>query len=161
MSYFFSQSLSQVKNRTGKKYTKFQIVKGHDGQINQIKGESNNGDLYHIQHDIKKKNDKTGMVHSHHKVYKIKSSDLQSILKESQKGKKETKDHNKVIILKESPKKVISKKVTKVEKIKKTKEPEKVKKTSSVKKAPKKVVKKNKRSSIKKVKNVKKVSNEK
>ena len=157
MSYFFSQSVSQVKNRTGKKYTKFQIVKGHDGTINQIKGETNNGDLYHIQHDIKKKNDKTGMVHSQHKVYKIKSSDLQSILKESQKA---TKDNKKVIILKESPKKVISKKdkvtkVEKVEKVKKTKKPEKVKKTSTVKKAPKKVVKKDKRSNIKKVKKVK------
>lgn len=162
MSYFFSQSLSQVKNSSGKKYTKFQIVKGHDGQVNQIKGETNNGDLYHIQHDIKKKNDKTGMVHSQHKVYKIKSSDLQSILKESHRATNATKDHKKVIILKESPKKVISKKdkvtkVEKVEKVKKTKKPEKVKKTSTVKKAPKKVVKKEKASSTKKVKKVKKV----
>jgi hypothetical protein len=153
MSYFFSQSVSQVKNRTGKKYTKFQIVKGHDGHINQIKGETNNGDLYRIEHDIKKKNDKTGMVHSQHKVYKIKSSDLQSILKESQKATKETKEPKKVIILKKSPKKAIIKKdkVTKVEKVKK------VKKTSTVKKAPKKVVKKEKTSGEKKVKKVKKV----
>ena len=153
MSYFFSQSVSQVKNRTGKKYTKFQIVKGHDGHINQIKGETNNGDLYRIEHDIKKKNDKTGMVHSQHKVYKIKSSDLQSILKESQKASNATKEPKKVIILKKIPKKVITKKdkVTKVEKVKK------VKKTSTVKKAPKKVVKKEKASSEKKVKKVKKV----
>lgn len=163
MSYFFSQSLSQVKNSTGKKYTKFQIVKGNDGHINQIKGETNNGDIYHVEHDIKKKNDKTGMVISQHKVYKIKSSDLQSILKESQKdtnatkATNATKDPKKVIILKESPKKVITKKdkVTKVEKVKK------VKKTSSVKKAPKKVVKKEKTSSTKKVKKTKKVDNEK
>ena len=128
MSYFFSQSLSQVKNSTGKKYTKFQIVKGHDGHINQIKGETNNGDIYHIEHDIKKKNDKTGMVHSQHKVYKIKSSDLQSILKESEKATKATKEAKKIIILKESPKK-----------------------------APKTVVKKEKASSEKKVKKVKKV----
>jgi hypothetical protein len=169
MSYFFSQSLSQVKNRTGKKYTKFQIVKGHDGQVNQIKGETNNGDLYHIEHDIKKKNDKTGMVHSQHKVYKIRSSDLQSILKESQRATNATKDSKRVIILKEFPKKVISKKdkvtkVEKIEKVKKTKKPEKVKKTSSIKKAPKTVVTKDKTSSTKKVKNVKKVkqlSNEK
>jgi hypothetical protein len=153
MSYFFSQSVSQVKNRTGKKYTKFQIVKGHDGHINQIKGETNNGDLYHIEHDIKKKNHKTGMVHSQHKVYKIKSSDLQSILKESQKTNKETKEPKKVIILKKSPKKVITKKdkVTKVEKVKK------VKKTSTGKKAPKKIVKKEKSSTEKKVKKVKKI----
>ena len=157
MSYFFSQSLSQVKNSSGKKYTKFQILKGHDGQVNQIKGETNNGDLYHIQHDIKKKNDKTGMVHSQHKVYKIKSSDLQSILKESHRATNATKDHKKVIILKESPKKDKVTKVEKVEKVKKTKKPEKVKKTSTVKKAPKKVVKKEKASSTKKVKKVKKV----
>ena len=162
MSYFFSQSLSQVKNSTGKKYTKFQIVKGHDGHINQIKGETNNGDIYHIEHDIKKKNDKTGMVHSQHKVYKIKSSDLQSILKESEKATKATKEAKKIIILKESPKKVITKKdkvtkVAKVEKVKKTKKPEKMKKTSTLKKAPKKVVKKEKASSEKKVKKVKKV----
>lgn len=159
MSYFFSQSLSQVKNSSGKKYTKFQIVKGHDGTINQIKGETNNGDLYHIQHNIKKKNDKTGMVHSQHKVYKIKSSDLQSILKESEKDKKATK---KIIILKKTPKKVIPKKdkvtkVAKVEKVKKTKKPEKMKKRSTLKKAPKKVIKKEKSSSEKKVKKVKKV----
>jgi valyl-tRNA synthetase len=168
MSYFFSQSLSQVKNSTGKKYTKFQIVKGHDGHINQIKGETNNGDIYHVEHDIKKKNDKTGMVISQHKVYKIKSSDLQSILKESQKATKATKDPKKIIILKESPKKVSKKakviKVEKVTKVTKVEKPEKVKKTSSVKKAPKKVVKKEKTSSMKKVKKVKKVkqpSNEK
>jgi hypothetical protein len=160
MSYFFSQSLSQVKNSTGKKYTKFQIVKGHDGHINQIKGETNNGDIYHIEHDIKKKNDKTGMIHSQHKVYKIKSSDLQSILKESEKdtkatkATKATKDSKKVITLKKTPKK---EKVTKVEKVKKSKKPEKMKKTSTLKKAPKKVVKKEKASSEKKVKKVKKV----
>jgi len=165
MSYFFSQSLSQVKNSTGKKYTKFQIVKGHDGHINQIKGETNNGDLYHIEHDIKKKNDKTGMIHSHHKVYKIKSSDLQSILKESEKASKDPKDSKKVIILKETPKKVSKKtKVTKVEKVtkvKKVKKTEKVKKRPSVKKEPKKIVKKGKTSTTKKVKKTKKVDNEK
>jgi hypothetical protein len=160
MSYFFSQSLSQVKNSSGKKYTKFQIVKGNDGHINQIKGETNNGDIYHVEHDIKKKNDKTGMIMSQHKVYKIKSSDLQSILKESQKATKEKKEPKKVIILKKSPKKAIIKKdkVTKVEKVKK------VKKTSTVKKAPKKVVKKEKTSGekkVKKVKKVKQISNEK
>lgn len=157
MSYFFSQSLSQVKNSTGKKYTKFQIVKGHDGHVNQIKGTTTNGEVYHIEHDIKEKNDKTGMVHSQHKVYKIKSSDLKNILKESEKKPKSTV---KVITLKENPKKIITKKdkVTKVKKVKKT---EKEKKPTTVKKVPKKVVKKDKTSSIKKVKKAKKVDNEK
>ena len=140
MSYFFSQSLSQVKNITGKKYTKFQIVKGHDGHINQIKGTTTNGDLYHIEHDIKDRNNKTGMIHSQHKVYKIKSSDLKNILKESEKKPKST---IKVISLKETPKKKSSLKTAQVVKVA---EPKKVKKsTSTLKKKSEKSAKKEKK----------------
>ncbi len=155
MSYFFSQSLSQVKNITGKKYTKFQIVKGHDGHINQIKGTTTNGDLYTIEHDIKDRNNKTGMIHSQHKVYKIKSSDLKNILKESEKKPKST---IKVISLKETPKKKSPLKTAQVVKVA---EPKKVKKSTSTLKKEKKVKKDKKDKKAKKAKKVKKTKSDK
>lgn len=155
MSYFYSQSFNQIRNSSGKKYTKFQIVKGNDGSINQIKGTSTNGDLYHIQHNTKHRNSKTGIVHSQHRVYKIKSSDLKNILKESQK-----KPNNvKVITLKDKPKKVKSLKSTKVVKVS---EPKKVKKSKSTTTLKKKSEKKEKKvKSEKKMKSEKKVKSDK
>jgi len=108
MSYFMSKTLSQVRNSSGKKYTKFQILKGHDGVINQIKGESNDGNVFHIQHNVKKRNNKTGLVLQKHKVFKIKSSDLQNLIKESHSSKMSKKSSN------ESSKKDSVKKTIKV-----------------------------------------------
>ena len=139
-----SKTLSQVRNISGKKYTKFQILKGHDGVINQIKGESNDGNVFHIQHDVKKRNNKTGLVLQKHKIFKIKSSDLQSLIQESKSSKMSKKSSNK------SPKKILIKKTKKVKTGKSLKKDtsktvKKVTKTptqKTIKKVPKKVTKK-------------------
>lgn len=151
MSYFMSKTLSQVRNSSGKKYTKFQILKGHDGVINQIKGESNDGNLFHIQHNVKKRNDKTGLVLQKHRVFKIKSSDLQNLIKESHSSKTKQvstkKDSVKKTIKVKSVKKDSSKSVKKVTIIKK---PTKKVSQSSKKTPSKKTTKKLKKVPTKK-----------
>lgn len=150
MSYFMSKSLSQVRNSSGKKYTKFQILKGHDGVINQIKGESNDGNVFHIQHNVKKRNNKTGLVLQKHKVFKIKSSDLQNLIKESHSSK--TKQ---VSTKKDSVKKTIKVKSGKSLKKDSSKS---VKKMTIIKKPTKKVSQSLKKTSPKKTtKKLKKV----
>jgi len=144
-----SKTLSQVRNSSGKKYTKFQILKGHDGVINQIKGESNDGNVFHIQHNLKKRNDKTGLVLQKHKVFKIKSSDLQNLIKESHSSKMSKKSSN------ESPKKDSLKKTIKVKSGKSLKKDssKSVKKITILKK-PKKKVSQSSKKTTKKLKKV-------
>jgi len=137
MRVFIQKSMSHIENQNGKKKSRFHIVKGTNGEVAQIIGVSNNTDpdTYHIKMDLKKLNKDTGLIKSAHKVFKIKSSNILNLLKESKnkeainmKPKKNlnkklivvskdmTKDFLKKesnIVSKESPKKEESKVVSK------------------------------------------------
>ena len=74
----------------GHKKKGFEIMKGKDGDIYQIKGMSSNNkdDMFHV---------KEHMIHkgiNQHRTFKIKSSDLQNIIRESSR-KIYSKDINK------------------------------------------------------------------
>jgi hypothetical protein len=84
------QSLIETKDVDGQKKKSFEIMKGKDGNVYQIKGVStdNKNDTFHV---------KERMIHkgiNQHRTFKIKSSDLQNIIKESSR-KIYSKDVNK------------------------------------------------------------------
>jgi hypothetical protein len=123
-----------LTNKDKKKTSSFRIIKGKNGEVHQIKGTTHNGKSYLVEEDIKKKNEKTGLVISKHKLYKIKSSNMMNLLKE---GKK-TKESTKKIILKKPVKKVDTKKVDTKKLVKKVDTKKLVKKVDT-KKTVKKV----------------------
>lgn len=83
-------SLIETKDIEGHKKKSFEIMKGKDGDVYQIKGVSsdNKDDTFHVKERIIHK----GI--NQHRTFKIKSSDLQNIIKESTR-KIYTKDINK------------------------------------------------------------------
>jgi hypothetical protein len=90
MRIFFKQSVDHFQNSNGHKKTSFEIIKGKNGEIQQIKGIGNK-DEYHIKQVIHKKNKDSGKIISKKRVFKIKSSNLMSLLKESAKIQHEEK----------------------------------------------------------------------
>jgi hypothetical protein len=88
MQIFFKQSISQFENINGKKKASFEIIKGKDGLVHQIKGSTSNEnkDTFDIQERIIKKNSNNGFIKNKQKTYKIKASDLNNILLESEKS---------------------------------------------------------------------------
>jgi hypothetical protein len=135
-----------LTNKDKKKTSSFRIIKGKNGEVHQIKGTTHNGKSYLVEEDIKKKNEKTGLVTSKHKLYKIKSSNMMNLLKE---GKK-TKESTKKIILKKPVKKVDTKKVDTKKPVKKVDSKKIVKKVDT--KKPIKKVEPKKKSNEKKFK---------
>ena len=76
----------QSYNQDGIKKKSFEIIKDKNGGIHQIKGISrnNNTNTYNIEeHIIKKQNDK---IEDQYRTFKIKSSDIKNLLKESKKS---------------------------------------------------------------------------
>jgi hypothetical protein len=98
MRIFIQKSISHIQNQNGKKKSSFHVVKGTNGEVAQIIGVSNNTDpdTYHVKMDLKKINKDTGLIKSAHKVFKIKSSNILNLLKES-KNKEVIKDEIKKI----------------------------------------------------------------
>ena len=90
MKFFYSQSVSTVKSSDGIKKKSFKIIKGKNNAIEEIKGISTNqnSDVFDINHEIKKKNIKTGKIYSKHRSFKLKSSDILNLFKESTEYKK-------------------------------------------------------------------------
>jgi len=134
MTYISTQSSFYAESPNGRVKKAFQMMKGTNHMISQIKGVSNNIDptIYHITSNMKRYNKSTGIIHSKHKSYRLKSSEMEKLLKNEEDEEENTK-----------PKKVVKKvvKKTKVSEVKKTpvsdvKKVTSVKKTTSVKKVP-------------------------
>lgn len=139
MSYFYSQSITQIKNDNGKKQTSFYAVKGNNTHMNEIKGISNDGNTYEIQKISQKKNEKTGIfVPINKKIFKIKASELKNIMNNSTQKKKSMKNKAEPKNIKEKSMK--SKPVSKSVKEKRIKNKPIVK--SVKKKSDKKIIKK-------------------
>lgn len=135
MRYFFKQSVSQLQNKDGMKKSSFEIIKGQNGEIHKLKGTTNNQNsgVYKITQDNMLQNKTTGIIHTKHRIFKIKSSDILSILKESKESNKLIKNKKPV---KSSDTKKSVKKPTKSTDAKKS-----VKKPTNAKKSVKKVTK--------------------
>lgn len=83
MQFFIHKSVSQVKTENGKKKASFKIIKGKNGEIHQIKGITSNNDpnILNIHENIQKLNKDTGIIKAKHRTFKIKSSDISTLLK--------------------------------------------------------------------------------
>jgi hypothetical protein len=90
MQFFIQKSISSIQ-QDGKKKTSFKIMKGTNDKIHQIKGMSsdNNPNIYTIIEDRSHKNN--GKIITKHKEFKIKSSNIQKLLKESDNNKNKNK----------------------------------------------------------------------
>ena len=115
MRMFFQKSVQHLENSSGRKKSSFQIIKGKNGEVEQIKGFSTDDNkVFHIKQQKIKRNDITGQPKVSYKIFKIKSSNLQNLINDkskvvvSEKSKKSS-DKN-VKSKKSSAKKVISKK---------------------------------------------------
>ena len=99
MKFFYSRSVSSIKSSDGIKKKSFKIIKGKNNAIEEIKGitTNQNSDVFDINHEIKKKNIKTGKIYSKHRSFKLKSSDILNLFKESTEYKNiNLKKDNKV-----------------------------------------------------------------
>ena len=150
-----------MQRPNGKKITSFKVLKGKDGVISQVRGitSKENDSMYNIHMNVVKKIDH-GLIQKKHKSFKIKSSDLLTLLKESksknlkessniQKNKQIKEAENKVV--REAEKKVVKqgeKKVLKQGEKKVLKQGEK----KVVKQGEKKVVKQGEKKAVKKEK---------
>lgn len=106
MPVFFKESIASFKNNNGREKKSFEVIKGRNGEIRQIRGVSNNNDpsIFLIEEKIKRINDH-GIIHSNQRAFKLKSNDIIKLLKE--KPKENTK---KNLIKKPSVKKDLIKK---------------------------------------------------
>ena len=83
MRFFISKSVSQLEE-DGKKRTSFRIIKGKNDEIHQIKGtSSSNNNGFNIEENLRKINPVTGKINTKHRQFKIKSSNIISLMKES------------------------------------------------------------------------------
>jgi site-specific DNA-cytosine methylase len=151
MRFLYSKTIQQLQKPNGKKVTAFKVLKGKDGMISQVKGVTSkeNNSIYDINMNIIKKMD-YGVIQKKHRSFKIKSSDILTLLKESrsknlkESSNKQIKDGDK------SEKKVVKKVVDKPEK-KVTKKVVDKPEKKVTKKVVKKVVDKPEKKVIKKV----------
>jgi histone H1/5 len=153
MRFYFQKSISHFRDINGKKETHFEIVKGNEHHVKKLKGFSSspNSDNFNIEEHIMKKNNKRGSLSNKYRIFKIKSSNLNTLLKESKNIKKMHMENNEKNNGKIQPIKIkkISKKDRKVEKMKDEKK--------VVKKDEKKVVKKDEKKKVVKKDEKKKV----
>ena len=119
MRMFFQKSVQHLENSSGRKKSSFQIIKGKNGEVEQIKGFSTDDNkVFHIKQQKIKRNDETGQPKVSYKIFKIKSSNLLSLMsdkskevKSTDKSDKSKKSTDKVVKSKKSTdKKVKSKK---------------------------------------------------
>lgn len=91
MQFFIHKSVSQIKTENGKKKSSFKIIKGKNGEIHQIKGITSNNDpnILNIHENIQKLNKETGIIRAKHRTFKIKSSDISTLLKNNSNVYKE------------------------------------------------------------------------
>jgi hypothetical protein len=169
MQFFIHKSVSQIKTENGKKKASFKIIKGKNGEIHQIKGitSDNNPDILNIRENIQKLDKESGIIRAKHRVFKIKSSDISTLLKDNSPKENSLKTiHLKVkkpikLFEKEEDlpvKKIVKKEVLPVKKTVK-KEVLPVKKIIKKEILPVKKTVKKRDLSVKKVNNSKKIKN--
>lgn len=97
MHSFVQKSITSVKTLNGRAKTKFSVTKGKDGVVHKLEGShsSNNPNNLLIHESIRSLNNRTGKIHSANRVYKMKSSNIMNLLKESDRNKDPT---NKKVI---------------------------------------------------------------
>jgi hypothetical protein len=85
MHSFVQKSITSVKTSNGRSKTKFSVTKGKDGVVHKLEGSrsSNNPSNLLIHESIRSLNNRTGKIHSANRVFKMKSSDIMNLLKES------------------------------------------------------------------------------
>jgi len=105
MSFIYKKSIQHFQNEDGHRKTAFSIMKDKNGTIQKING-IGNGETFHIKETIAKNltGNRTKFA-VHEKVYKMRASNIKSLLNESK-----SKSSNKV---KNSPKKTVTKSVLK------------------------------------------------
>jgi hypothetical protein len=89
MHSFVQKSVTSVKTSNGRRKTKFSVTKGTDGHVHKIEGttSSNHPNNILVHESIRKLNQRTGMIRSSNHVFKMKSSDIMNLLKESDKSR--------------------------------------------------------------------------
>jgi hypothetical protein len=153
MYSFVQKSVTSVKSQNGRSKTKFSVTKGKDGIVHQIEGKtsSNNPNNILVHEKIRKMNRRTGIIRASNRVFKMKSSDIMKLLKESEKSKEPV---NKRVVkakkILDDTKKINNKRLEMM-KVSKTPSKKTVKKTVSSKKDVKPPLKKSvKKRSVKK-----------
>ena len=132
MTSIYTQSSFYAESPNGRVKKAFQMMKGTNHMISQIKGVSNNIDptIYHITSNMKRYNKSTGIIHSKHKSYRLKSSEMEKLLKneedetnEEENNEEENTKPKKVVkkVVKKAVKKVVKKDETSTSKAKKPK----------------------------------------
>ena len=149
MRFFYKGSVSSFKNNDGREKKSFEVIKGKNGEIKQIRGVSNNNDpsMFHIQEKEERIND-LGILHSRQSSFKLKAANVAKLLKiEPSKVMKKESEESDV-------KKVMKKKSEELD-VKKIMKKKDMEKKSDVKKVMKKkpIMKKDmeKKSDVKKV----------
>ena len=89
MRFFLKKSISKFKNNNGEEKESFEIIKGTNKFIHQIKATTADRNTFNIQEHIIKKNN--GLIRNKQKTYKIKASHINNILKESKNSILNTK----------------------------------------------------------------------
>jgi hypothetical protein len=70
MRMFFQKSIQHFENSSGKKKSSFQIVKGKNGEVEQIKGFSTDDNkVFHIKQQKIKRNNETGQPKVSYKIF--------------------------------------------------------------------------------------------
>jgi hypothetical protein len=112
MRFFYKGSVSSFKNNDGREKKSFEVIKGKNGEIKQIRGVSNSKDpsIFHIQKKEKRIND-LGIIHSKQCSFKLKAENVANLLKiEPSKVMDKKSDVKKVMDKKSDVKKDMKKK---------------------------------------------------
>ena len=117
MTYISTQSSFYAESPNGRVKKAFQMMKGTNHMISQIKGVSNNIDptIYHITSNMKRYNRSTGIIHSKHKSYRLKASEMEKLLKNEEDETNEEENTKPKKVVKKAVKKVVKKVVKKDE----------------------------------------------
>lgn len=126
MRFIYSQTVQQIKKPDGKKITAFKVLKGKNGIVREVKGitSKENNHLYNVHVDVKKLNRETGTIYRKHGQFKMKSSNILNLLKESNtKNLKDTSsiaNSTKKVVASDTKKKSVKKATTTVDTKKKS-----------------------------------------
>jgi hypothetical protein len=90
MRIFFQKTVAHSRNIDGKKKTQFEVIKGKDQMVHQIKGVSlnNNPDTYNVAERIKVLNKNSGKIMSKEHQYRMKSENILSLLRDGNMSNK-------------------------------------------------------------------------
>jgi bifunctional autolysin len=94
MPLFIKENIRHFVKNNGTKETSFEIIKGKNGVVEQIKGVSDK-DMYRISKRKIVQNKDSGKIYATQKVFKIKSSNLKDLLQESRKLNNHNKKYKK------------------------------------------------------------------